>query len=123
MLMKHRFLYLFLSILLLLSANIGTTVQKAVFSFSSEDVKIITYHSSVQYLADATVNESKVSGKTFSRSQKRSNSFHDFSSAKFIKKASFAFNFSSFCSSTLSTTRILLLPKHIKNLILLQTLF
>ena len=121
--MKNRILYFILSIFLMFSASAGNKIQKAIFSAHSDEIKIVTTSSSAQFLAPEQVNESKIIQQNITKSQKKSSAFHNINPDEACERINFIFNFLSFTSSSISTTRILLLPKTIKILIFLQTLF
>lgn len=121
--MKHRFLHVIFGVLVLLSGVAGTTMQKAVISSSSDDVKIVTVHSSAQEISPVVLNESKIIGRTVIRSTKKSTSAKEFSLELFLSSIKFSFNILfSKSKSTFVTSRVLLLPKQIKTVIFLQTL-
>ena len=119
--MKCRLLYIVVSFLALFPSYAGISVQKAVFS-SSDDVKIVAVHSPSQEFISASVNEAKIIERTFSRSQKKTESFGGFSGNLLFEDLGFSSAFLSFSSNISSSTfRVLLLPKSIQNIIFLQT--
>ena len=119
--MKCRFLYAVFSFLVLFSST-GISAQKAVFS-SSDDVKIITVHSASQEFISVSSNESKAVERSFSRFQKKSDFSNCFSEGLYVEAAA-PDTLSVFPSSNISvsTYRVLLLPKSIQTIIFLQTL-
>ncbi|MBP3771099.1 MAG: hypothetical protein J6I53_00235 [Treponema sp.] len=119
--MKSRFLHFILAFLLLFSAPFGAGVQTA-FLDSSDDIKVVTIHSSSRELTPLLLTESKIIERTLVRSQKKSASTQEFNHESFCASADFSFSFPSFTSSTIPSSRILLLPKSLKTVIFLQTL-
>ena len=119
--MKSRFLYIILSLLILLSTPVGTNVQTAVID-SSDDVKVVSVYSSAQELNPVFVSESKSFERTVVRSQKKpaSSEQKSFNQVLF-GEADFSFSTLSFSSSSLASSRVLLLPKSLQTVIFLQT--
>ena len=119
--MKSRFLHFILAFLLLFSAPFGAGVQTA-FLDSSDDIKVVTIHSSSRELTPLLVTESKIIERTLVRSQKKSASTQEFNHESFCASADFSFFIPSFTSSTIPSSRILLLPKSLQTIIFLQTI-
>lgn len=119
--MKSRFLHFLLAFLLLFSAPFGASVQTA-FLDSSDDIEVVTIHSSSQEITPLLVIESKIIERTLVRSQKKSASTQEFNHESFCASADFSFFIPSFVSSTIPSSRILLLPKSLQTVIFLQTL-
>lgn len=122
--MKNRFLYVICAFLALFSSYAGVNVQKAVFS-SSDELKIVTSHEVVPEFISASVNEARLTGRTeysVLRFQKKNvTSFYiPFDFALFPAKTS-PFKFSFLKDISESTSRVLLLPKSVENIIFLQT--
>lgn len=117
----NRFLHILLSLLLLVSAPVGASVQTAVFS-PSDDLKIVKVHASAQEMAPALVAESDVIERTVVRSQKKSaNLQEEFSNDAFCENARLFLLFPSFSAVAPSSSRVLLLPKSLQTVIFLQT--
>ena len=119
--MKSRFLHFLLAFLLLFSSPLGSGVQTAVLT-SSDDLKVVTYHSAAQEITPVLVSESKPIERTIVRSQKKSAGTQEFNHESFCASADFSFSIPSFTSSTIPSSRILLLPKSLQTVIFLQTL-
>ena len=119
--MKSRFLHFILAFLLLFSVPFGTTVQTAVLD-SSDDIKVVMINSSSQELTPLLVTESKIIERSLVRSQKKSASTQEFNHESFCTSDDFSFSFLTFISSTIPSSRILLLPKSLQTVIFLQTL-
>jgi len=119
--MKSRFLHFILAFLLLFSAPFGAGVQTA-FLDSSDDIKVLTIHSSSRDLTPLLVTESKIIERNIVRTQKKSASTQEFNHESFCASADFSFFIPSFTSSTIPSSRILLLPKSLQTVIFLQTL-
>lgn len=122
--MKNRFLCVAFSFLALIYSYAGFSAQKAVFS-SSDDLKIVEFHSPVKNFVLVSVDEAKISGvpeRNLSRSQKKTeNSNQFFGGVAFKNPAVFSSNLPLLSDISESTFRVLLLPKSIKNIIFLQT--
>lgn len=118
---KYRFLHFVLCFLLLCSGYSGTNVRAAMFD-SSDDLKVVVHPSAAQEITPVFVGEANTIERTIVRSQKKSASSQEFNHESFCASAGFSFSFPSFVSSSISTSRILLLPKSLQNLIFLQTL-
>lgn len=117
--MKYRGLHFVLAFLLLVSAHIGTDVQTAVFD-ESDDVKIVTVHTSAHEFAPALFSETSVIERTVIRSQKKSGVSLQLENLLFEKSASVC-DFSPSFAQNASSSRVLLLPKSLHHLIFLQT--
>lgn len=119
--MKSRFLHFILAFLLLVSAPLGAGVQTAVVT-SSDDLTVVTVHSSAQEITPVLVTESKPIERTIVRSQKKSASSQEFNHESFCALAHFSFSSPSFVASSIPSSRVFLLPKSLQTVIFLQTL-
>ncbi|MBR4374302.1 MAG: hypothetical protein IKO57_13095 [Treponema sp.] len=118
--MKHRVLNSILVFLLLFSAHIGTDVRTALFD-ESDDIKIVTTHTSSQEISPALFSESRIIEQSVVRSQRKSGvSFHFENNVFLTEKSSYTEATKTFRRNPIST-RVLLLPKSIQNVIFLQT--
>lgn len=123
--MKSRFLYVIFSFLALFSSYAGFGAQKAVFSSSSDELKIIEIHQPAKNLVFVSVDESKVLGineRSLSRNQKKTENQNQFQGGLVFDTAEISSaKLPEFSRISQSVSRTLLLPKSIKNIIFLQT--
>lgn len=123
--MKSRFLYVIFSFLALFSSYAGFGAQKAVFSSLSDELKIIEIHQPAKNLVFVSADESKIIGineRTLSRNQKKTENQNQFQGGLVFNAAKISsVKLPEFSDFSQSTFRVLLLPKSIKNIILLQT--
>lgn len=122
--MKSRLLYVIFSFLALFSSYAGFGVQRAVFS-SSDELKIVSSHAASPDFISVAANETKISGineSSFSRSQKKAEFSFQFAGGFAIASSgSFSSNIPFLSGISESTSRVLLLPKSVENIIFLQT--
>ena len=122
--MKSRFLYVAFSFLALFSSYAGIGVQKTVFL--SSDVKTVGVYSPLkQVFICSSANDLKIKGiaeQSFSRSQKKTDFSGSVSSCFLpVLMPHSCEDFLSFSLLSESTSRVLILPKSVKNIIFLQT--
>lgn len=123
--MRNRFLYVILSFLALFSSYAEFGAQKAVFSSSSDELKIIEIHSSSKEFISVSLTKPDMSGlteRTLSRSDKKSDTQGQFHYGFVVGQSSVSsVNLPFLSDISQSAFRVFLIPKSIKTILFLQT--